>query len=426
MVRHQDRSPFGFGAAVFGVPRFGAAFFGARRIFCDDAAVQVVYAQCALPTRCLASIFLAGPTPRDAHTPSWRPEAVALLRARGFEGTVFVPEPEDGHFLDDYDAQVAWETACLARADCVLFWVPRDLATMPALTTNDEWGQLKDSGRVVFGAPPAAQKVRYQRWWAERLGVPACDSLPATVDAALVAIGPLGERDLREGGACDVPLLVWRRPEFQRWYARLCAAGHRLDAARLLWTFRPRRPPRPVVLWALQVDVWIAAESRRKHNEVLLGRGDLSATVLYRRGDTLRDAEVVLVREFRSAGSGPDGYVHELPAGSSWHGADPRLTAAEEVDEECGLAVSPEALREVGVRPLAATLCVHHAHVYALALDAAQMEALRASAGVPRGLAEHSEVTWVEVRRVGEILDARDVDWSTLGMIFAALAGDGA
>ncbi|MFO0625219.1 MAG: nucleoside 2-deoxyribosyltransferase domain-containing protein [Polyangiales bacterium] len=388
--------------------------------------MQVIYAHTALPTRCLASIFLAGPTPRAAPTPSWRPEALALLRARGFEGTVFVPEPEDGRFRDDYDAQVAWETAALARADCVLFWVPRDLDAMPAFTTNDEWGHLKDSGRVVFGAPPEAAKVRYQRWWAEHLGVAACDTLAATVDAALDALGPLGDGDVREGGACDVPLLVWRRPEFQRWYARLLAAGHRLDAARLHWTFRARRPPRVVVLWALQVDVWITAESRAKRNELLLGRGDLSATVLYRRGATLRDAEVVLVREFRSAGSGPDGFVHELPAGSSWRGADPRVTAAEEVDEECGVALAPDALREVGARPLAATLCVHHAHAYAFALDAAQMEALRASAGTPRGLVEHSEVTWVEVRRVGEILDARDVDWSTVGMILAALVGDGA
>lgn len=384
--------------------------------------MQVVYAQAPLPTACLASIFLAGPTPRDARTPSWRPEALALLAARGFAGAVFVPEPADGVFRDDYDAQVAWETAALARADAVLFWLPRDLSAMPAFTTNDEWGHLKDSGRVVFGAPPGAAKVRYQRWWADHLGVPVGETLAATVDAALAALGPLGEGDRREGGACDVPLAVWRRPEFQRWYARLCAAGHRLDGARLLWTFRARRPPRAVVLWALQVDVWITAESRAKRNEVLLGRGDLSATVLYRRGDTLRDSEVVLVREFRSAGSGADGFVHELPGGSSWHGADPRRTAAEEVDEEVGLAVAPSSLREVGERPLAATLCVHHAHVYALALTAAQIDALRATAETPRGLIEHSEVTWVEVRRVGEILDAGDVDWSTVGMILAALA----
>lgn len=386
--------------------------------------MQAVYARTVLPNRCRASIFLAGPTPRDSRTPSWRPEALELLRSRGFDDVVFVPEPADGVFLGDYDAQVEWESAALARADCVLFWIPRALDAMPAFTTNDEWGQLKDSGRVVFGAPPEAVKVRYQRWWAERLGVTACDTLAATVDAALASLGSLSERDVREGGACDVPLLVWRRPEFQRWYERLCAAGHRLDAAKLRWCFRARRPPRAVVLWALHVDVWITAEARSKRNELLLGRGDLSATVLYRRGETLRDCEVVLVREFRSAGSGPDGYVHELAAGSSWHGADPRVTAAEEVSEECGLAISPDALREVGARPLAATLCVHHAHLYALALDAAQMEALRESAGVPRGLPEHSEVTWVEVRSVGEILDARDVDWSTLGMILAVMAGE--
>ncbi|MFO0648196.1 MAG: nucleoside 2-deoxyribosyltransferase domain-containing protein [Polyangiales bacterium] len=385
--------------------------------------MQVVYAQRALPTECLGSIFLAGPTPRDAGTPSWRPEALALLEARGFEGTVFVPEPEDGVFRGEYDDQVAWETACLARADCVLFWVPRVMGSMPAMTTNDEWGQLKDSGRCVFGAPHGAEKVRYQRWWAEQLGVPVCDTLAGTVDAALASLGPLTPSDARAGGACEVPLLVWRRPEFQRWYARLVAAGHQLEGARLRWAFRASRAPRPLVLWALHVTVRITAEGRVKRNEVLLGRGDLSATVLFRRGATLRDTEVVLVREFRSAGSSPDGYVHELPGGSSWHGADPRVTAAEELDEECGFTVSPDALREVGARPLAATLCVHHAHVYALELDGAQITALRERAHIPRGLAEHSEVTWVEVRTVGDLLDRGDVDWSTLGMLLGALAG---
>lgn len=386
------------------------------------ARMQVVYAQSPLPTSCVASIFLAGPTPRDARAPSWRPAALAALRARGFEGAVFVPEPEDGRFSSDYDAQVDWETRCLARADCVLFWVPREMTAMPALTTNDEWGQHKSSGRAVFGAPPGAEKVRYQQRWARELGVPVCDSLEATVDAALAQLGPLGPSDRREEGAVQVPLQIWRRPEFQRWYARLVAAGHRLDGARALWTFRARRPPHAVVLWALQVDVHVTAEARSKRNEVLLGRSDLSATVLYRRGASLLDTEVVLVREFRSAGSSPDGFVHELPGGSSWHDADPRETAAEEVVEECGLAISPAQLREIGARPLAATLCVHHGHAFALELDGAQLDALRAAAHSPRGLIEHSEVTWVEVRTVRELLAGREVDWSTLGMIFAALA----
>lgn len=385
--------------------------------------MQVVYAQQRLPESCAASIFLAGPTPRDAATASWRPDALRVLEGRGFEGVVFVPEPERGRFEDlGYADQVAWEDRALARADCVLFWVPRRLDVMPAMTTNDEWGYLKDSGRVVFGAPDGAAKVRYQRWWAERLAVPHARTLEGTVDHALALLGPTTPEDHRAGGECDVPRLVWRRPEFQRWYARQRAAGHRLLGARLLWTFRAGPGRSRLVFWALQVDVLVAAEDRRKTNEVLLGRADLSATVLYRRGATLRDTEVVLVREYRSAGSAPDGFVHELPGGSSFHGADPRTTAVEEVSEEVGLDLDPGALRDHGSRPLVATMATHHGHVYSCALSAEALAALRATAGTPRGLVEHSEQTWVEVRTVGDLLDRRDADWSTLGMVLAALA----
>ena len=38
------------------------------------------------------SIFLAGPSPRSSGVPSWRPQALDLLRALGFSGTVLVPE----------------------------------------------------------------------------------------------------------------------------------------------------------------------------------------------------------------------------------------------------------------------------------------------------------------------------------------------
>ena len=48
--------------------------------------MNIAYARTPLPK----SIFLAGPTPRDAETKSWRPETIKLLT--GFDGTIFVPE----------------------------------------------------------------------------------------------------------------------------------------------------------------------------------------------------------------------------------------------------------------------------------------------------------------------------------------------
>ena len=121
-----------------------------------------------------------------AGTPSWRPEALRLLAARGFTGAVFVPEPRDGAWTRDYDGQIEWEEAHLHMADVVLFWLPRELGSMPGLTTNDEWGAHKYSGKVVFGAPPGAAKVRYQQYYAGRLHIPGGDSLAATGFGALL------------------------------------------------------------------------------------------------------------------------------------------------------------------------------------------------------------------------------------------------
>ena len=139
--------------------------------------MQVVHAHELPPAAVTASIFLAGPTPRDGETPSWRPEALRLLAARGFTGVVFVPEPRDGGWSREYNDQVEWEEAHLQMADVVLFWLPRELTRMPALTTNDEWGAYKHTGKVVFGAPPGAAKVRYQQYYADKLHVPGGDSL---------------------------------------------------------------------------------------------------------------------------------------------------------------------------------------------------------------------------------------------------------
>ena len=375
-------------------------------------AVQVVYAHEAPPEVICASIFLAGPTPRDADVASWRTDALALLAERGFTGVVFVPEPRDGAWVRDYDGQVAWEEAHLHMADVVLFWLPRELTRMPGLTTNDEWGTHKHSGKVVFGAPPGAAKVRYQQYYAEKLHIPTADSLAGTIDAALAELGAGAER---RGGERQVPLHVWRTHAFQAWYAALSAAGHRLDGARLEWVCRSGPGRRWLFLWALRVDVYVPAEDRSKRSEVVIGRPDVAAVVMHRGG------EVVLVREFRSAVRNARGMVLELPSGSSFDAslAADRV-AAEEVHEETGLRVEVERLVPVGSRQVAATLLGHHARLFVVELSADEMAWLAAHAGVQRG-SYAGERTYVEIRRVEELLGGDDVDWSTLGMILAAL-----
>jgi len=130
--------------------------------------MKIVYACQELPARgsdniAPNSIFLAGPTPRSSDVRSWRPDALAFLEEREFNGHVFVPETDGGGWHGDYAAQVQWEWEALGRAACVLFWVPRELETMPAFTTNVEFGLLSAlrPSRIVLGAPHDAPKMRY-------------------------------------------------------------------------------------------------------------------------------------------------------------------------------------------------------------------------------------------------------------------------
>ena len=107
------------------------------------------------------SIFLAGPTPRDEAVHSWRPYAIKLLREMGFDGVVYVPEYETGEVLHNYDNQIAWEWKALDQAGAILFWVPRNLETMPAFTTNVEFGYWVRDDRAFYGRPSSAVLVRY-------------------------------------------------------------------------------------------------------------------------------------------------------------------------------------------------------------------------------------------------------------------------
>ncbi|GAA2587775.1 nucleoside 2-deoxyribosyltransferase domain-containing protein [Actinomadura fulvescens] len=137
------------------------------------------------------SVFLAGPTPRHGEVPSWRPAAIEALAAQwtGPEPlTVLTPESRDGIRAAHYDDQVDWETEARGAASVILFWIPRDLRTMPGFTTNVEFGLDVTTGRAVLGCPPDCpdpERNRYLIYVARRHGVPVCDTLPGTVGAAL-------------------------------------------------------------------------------------------------------------------------------------------------------------------------------------------------------------------------------------------------
>jgi len=122
--------------------------------------ITTVYTGEDLPKEYRRTIFLAGPTPRSEDVKSWRPAAIKALQSVGYDGVVLVPEFRD-KVVPSYDGVVEWETKMLQESEIILFWVPRDLETMPAFTTNVEFGLWLSSGKMVYGRPDSAIKNRY-------------------------------------------------------------------------------------------------------------------------------------------------------------------------------------------------------------------------------------------------------------------------
>lgn len=162
-----------------------------------------VYSREALPEaygKSRPTIFLAGPTPRTRHVPSWRPTALQHLqeweRAQS-DFALIIAVPEDrGGFVElstpELQAQYDWEHQALDLAHVILFWIPRDLTTLPGFTTNVEFGwHLR--GRetpgpnpyVVYGRPPGAPHTKYLDDLAVRCGIPIFDTLEKTIERAV-------------------------------------------------------------------------------------------------------------------------------------------------------------------------------------------------------------------------------------------------
>lgn len=140
------------------------------------------------------SLFLAGPThriiPNVVNPMSWRKEAIVILRRLRFEGEVFVPEfkfdilPEKFTLKD----QVEWECQALKKATVIMFWIPRNLVSLPAFTTNIEFGEWMQSGKIVIGAPYTAEKNEYLQERCRRLGIIWHTDLESLLKSALAKL----------------------------------------------------------------------------------------------------------------------------------------------------------------------------------------------------------------------------------------------
>lgn len=220
-----------------------------------------------------------------------------------------------------------------------------------------------------------------------------------------------------------MPLFIWNTPQFQAWYHKLTGAGNVLQDAQVLNSVKVG--PTFVFSYVLSVCIWVTAEQRTKSNEFVFARPDIGVVMAYHENTVTGVTKVALVKEFRSAVQNHDGYVYELPGGSSFTpGEAPALVVQHELQEELGLVIhDANRLHYVGERQLVATLSSYKARVYAIALSDAELDYLEHASRTRQvqGVAADSERTYVQVVNVKEIFSAL-VDYSTLGIIFEVLS----
>ena len=392
--------------------------------------ITEIYAYEEAPSSYGASIFLVGPTPRSDEVKSWRPEALTVI-SKLFEKynihlVIFIPEPRNKTYSSNYLDQVEWEKQHLEMADAILAWVPRDMKTsFQGLTTNIEFGKYVESGKLFYGRPANADRIKYLDWmYTDLTGrQPANDlvTLANEVTHHLQALLDKCDPLERKEGERYVPLTIWGTPFFQNWYQRQRQAGNKLLKAKSLWTFIIPKI-NFTFSYALHVDVWIAAEDRVKSNEFIISRPDISVIVPYWRHPTDPfESEIVLIKEFRSPARTADGFVYELPGGSSFRKGDYLQVAVDECYEETGLKIEPKRFKPIASKQLAATWSTHFADVYAIELEPHEIEHAKELARLKRtfGVEEDTELTYVEVCKLREI--GKYVDWSMEGMIYRVI-----
>jgi len=260
--------------------------------------MQVVYALEPIPAEISQSIFLAGPTPRsdgrEAGIESWRVEALKLLEDLGYDGTVFVPEPKDKDWAENYDHQITWERICRIYSDVIVYWVEREIKYMPAFTTNVEFGDDFKTGKMFYGRPDSAPKTRYLDSLFKTS--PRDNTIHSTlIEVLTAAVNYLDGGAFRRGGEALIPLHIWKTKQFQSWYTSHKNVGNSIIDAEVLNTFWIEEDVFSFMLW---VNLWIAREQRSIDNEFVFSRTDTCSVVAFydsgEEGEGLDELEVVL------------------------------------------------------------------------------------------------------------------------------------
>lgn len=384
--------------------------------------MNLVFSDQPLPKNLTKSIFLAGPSPREADVIDWRQEAVDYLKSINFQGTIFLPVPY-GRFNGSSDSpnwnyhnQVEWECEARSVADIILFWVPRSISgKMPGFVTNIEFGEDLATGKVVYGRPPEAEKCRYMDKRFDDLGYPIHDTMEKTLS---YAVKLLGDGDFRQEGEIYVPLFIWKSEQFQSWYSKLKEAGNTLHSAKVMSHFN--LPNGSLFSFLMKVKIWIKAEQRFKENEFIFTRKDSVHAVVYYKD--IDDLKVILIKEFRSPVNNSEGYVYEIPGGSSIDSTKDVISVLKsELKEEIGLDIS-DSTRFIftSSRQSVATLSTHKSDVFKIELNEEEYKSLISNQSTSFGNIDESEKTYIQIVSLRDITKY-NIDYSMIGMIYNAL-----
>jgi 8-oxo-dGTP pyrophosphatase MutT (NUDIX family) len=385
--------------------------------------MKLYFSDQPLPSVVTKSIFLAGPSPRSKNVYDWRHDALKYLEAIGFDGEVLIPIPIKKFYGEDDDpswtylGQIEWEKAARHISDKIVFWVARDIkGDMPGFTTNVEYGKDLDGGKIIYGRPDGADKIRYLDDLYAELKQAHFNDLDALLK---YTVKSLGDGALRTEGEVHVPLFIWVTEQFQSWYSNLKKAGNKLVNAKV--KYHLSLPNFGVFSYIMSVNIWVEKEKRFKSNEFIFSRKDISSVIAYYPSE--EGNYIAFVKEFRSPVNNEEGVVYELPSGSSPKHMAPEVNAQHELFEETGLFVQDISRFEFVVKKqLVATLSTHQANVYKIKLSPYEFDFLiqKQNNREKMGNANENEATYVCMINEKDLVN-HPIDFANIGMIFSAV-----
>lgn len=389
--------------------------------------MNIIFSNQPIPNSLKKSIFLAGPSPRYyigsvIRTDTWRHRAIDILDQLGYDGVVFVPLPDYAFFKGiasnetiDYMNQVEWEEQAMNMADQLFFYVERTEENI-GLTTNIEFGKYCDSGKVVYCRPKDALKVRYfDNIWHKKDKTVFTDMKEGLEDC----LDRIGEGVERIDGETLVPCNIFKSFQFQDWYSKHKKLGNYITYFKQtsIITFNDDKV---LFGFSAHIHININGEDRQKTNEWIFSRLPVSYVVPFYK-DEEGNIHLILTREFRTPANNDEGYVYELPGGSTVkQGVNPIENGAKELEEETGIKIEDIGrFKLLGNRQTFATYLTMNLFALSVELTKEEFEdcKLRVENGDVLGENEEERIR-LFITNEKELKEGKyPVDWTTLGLI---------